>query len=357
MSKTPFIVTIDTEGDDLWTTSRGSREITTRNAAYLPRFQSLCERFRFKPVYLTNYEMVMSDVFVEFARDVLARGACEIGMHLHAWNSPPLEPLTDDDFFYHPYLIEYPERVMKEKIKTLTRLLEERFDQQMVSHRAGRWGFDARYAAMLIEEGYRVDCSVTPGIDWGANPGDPRGNGGSDYTAFPSRAYFLNLSDISVSGSASALLEVPMTVGPSRLYRKLPWVYRIPLLRRAANRVSPGLSWLGPAQPTLGAPLHRHLEVMSLAARRAREHGAQHVEFMMHSSELMPGGSPSFRNTSDIERLYERLEMLFEDLSTWCRGVTLMQFHAQFTTSPSRSDQVGNDEGLRNVTFPQQLPS
>src|SRR5258708_24135948 len=80
MSKTPFIITIDTEGDDLWATSWGSREITTRNAAYLPRFQSLCERFRFKPVYLTNYEMVMSDVFVEFARDVVARGACEIGM-------------------------------------------------------------------------------------------------------------------------------------------------------------------------------------------------------------------------------------------------------------------------------------
>jgi hypothetical protein len=330
VSKTPFIITIDTEGDDLWTTSRGSREITTRNAAYLPRFQSLCERFRFKPVYLTNYEMVMSEVFVEFARDVLARGACEIGMHLHAWNSPPLEPLTDDDFSYHPYLIEYPERVMKEKIKTLTCVLEERFDQKMVSHRAGRWAFDNRYAAMLLDEGYRVDCSVTPGIDWGGNPGDPRGNGGTDYTDFPNRAYFLNPSDISVSGSSSALLEVPMTVGPSGLYRKLPWVYRIPLLRRAANRVSPGLSFLGPVQPTLGPSLSRHLEVMSLAAHRARERGAEHVEFMMHSSELMPGGSPSFRNASDIERLYEGLEILFEDLSTWCRGVTLKEFHAQF---------------------------
>src|SRR5882672_1914690 len=73
MSKTPFIITIDTEGDDQWTTSRGSREITTRNAAYLPRFQSLCERFRFKPVYLANYEMVMSDVFVEFAGNHVAR--------------------------------------------------------------------------------------------------------------------------------------------------------------------------------------------------------------------------------------------------------------------------------------------
>jgi hypothetical protein len=39
MSETPFIITIDTEGDNLWACPR---HITTRNAAYLPRFQSLC---------------------------------------------------------------------------------------------------------------------------------------------------------------------------------------------------------------------------------------------------------------------------------------------------------------------------
>jgi hypothetical protein len=332
VSKTPFIITIDTEGDDLWTTSRGSREITTHNAAYLPRFQSLCERFRFKPVYLTNYEMVMSEVFVEFARDVLARGACEIGMHLHAWNSPPLEPLTDDDFFYHPYLIEYPEPVMKEKIKTLTRLLEERFDQEMVSHRAGRWAFDDRYAAMLLDEGYRVDCSVTPGINWCGNLGDPRGNGGSDYTAFPDRPYFLSPPNISVPGNG-ALLEVPMTTRLSGLYRRARWAYRTPLLRSVVNRLSPRLAWMYPAQSKLDAMLQ--------VARRARTDGAAHVEFMLHSSELMPGGSPSFRNASDIERLYERLEILFEDLSTWCRGVTLKEFHAQFGKSPAAASTSG----------------
>ena len=51
MADTPFIITIDTEGDNLWARPR---EITTRNAAYLPRFQALCETFRFKPVYLVN---------------------------------------------------------------------------------------------------------------------------------------------------------------------------------------------------------------------------------------------------------------------------------------------------------------
>jgi hypothetical protein len=324
MSETALIITIDAEGDDLWARPR---EITTRNAEYLPRFQSLCERFHFKPVFLTNYEMAMSDAFVEFGRDVLARGAGEIGMHLHAWNSPPLHPLTDDDFRYQPYLIEYPEQVMKEKIKTLTRLLEDRFDQQMISHRAGRWALDGRYAAMLLDEGYRVDCSVTPGVDWRGSPGDPNGNGGSDYKDFPDRPYFLDPSNISVAASGG-LLEVPVTIRPSGLYRWAPLAYRIRLVRRFANKVSPGLRWLCPGQSDLDSMLQ--------VAGEARAQGADHVEFMLHSSELMPGGSRTFRDTSAIERLYENLEILFQDLSTWCKGMTLTEFRARFEKSPSQ---------------------
>jgi hypothetical protein len=52
---------------------------------------------------------------------------------------------------------------------------------------------------------------------------------------------------------------------------------------------------------------------------------------MLHSSELMPGGSPTFRTDSDIERLYEYLEALFEKLSAWCHGMTLAEFHARVT--------------------------
>jgi hypothetical protein len=339
MSQTPFIITVDTEGDDLWARPR---DITTRNSEYLPRFQSLCERFRFKPVYLTSYEMAMSETFVEFGRDVLSRGAGEIGMHLHAWNSPPLAPLTNDDFRYQPYLIEFPEAMMKRKIRTLTRLLEDRFDQKVISHRAGRWAFDGRYAAMLIDEGYCVDCSVTPGMDWRGNPGDPGGTGGSDYTAFPDRPYFLDPANIS-QPTRGALLEVPMTIRTSGLYQSAPWAYRIPLLRRAANTMAPELRWLCPVQPALRASLTRNFNAMLQLARGAATEGPAHIEFMLHSSELMPGGSPSFRTASDIDRLYEHLEILFGELSTWCCSVTLKEFHARFSRSqhPAAASRLG----------------
>lgn len=323
MPETPFLITIDTEGDDLWARPR---EIATDNARYLPRFQRLCDRFGFKPVYLTNHEMATCDAFVEFGREVLTRGTGEIGMHLHAWNSPPLVPLTADDFRFQPYLIEYPEPVMREKIRTLTGLLEERFGEKMVSHRAGRWAFDGRYAALLIEHGYRVDCSVTPGTSWRTVPGDPAGSGGSDYTGFPADPYFVDPEDISRPAPAGRLLEVPMTVRASWLYCAAPWLYRIPLVRRYANRLSLGLGWLCPVQPTISAPVDRHLAAMLDVARAERHAGADYVEFMLHSSELMPGGSPKFRRTEDIELLYEQLEVLFGELAAWCRGMTLREF-------------------------------
>jgi len=346
MHDTPFIIAIDTEGDDLWSKPR---EITTRNAEYLPRFQSLCERFGFKPVYLTNYEMAMSDAFVEFGRDVLARDTGEIGMHLHAWNSPPLVPLTSDDFHYQPYLIEYPDAVMRDKIKLVTRLLEDRFDQAIVSHRAGRLGFDGRYAAMLLDEGYGVDCSVSPRLDWRGTPGDPNGKGGTDYTAFPDRPYFFSPSDISAP-AAGEMLEVPMTIRSSDLHRRAPWTYRIPVLRQAANRlVSPALDHLCPAESNLPGMLR--------AARGARVESAAHAEFTLHSSELMPGGSPKFRKSTDIERLYGHLEILFEELSTWCRGMTLKEFHARFRDSPGRAASGTYSGRLPGRTADQEMAS
>ncbi|KUQ83408.1 hypothetical protein AWI27_16640 [Enterobacter hormaechei subsp. steigerwaltii] len=59
MKKPAFIITIDTEGDNLW---QNHRVIKTENARYLARFQALCERFGFKPVWLTNYEMAVEPV-------------------------------------------------------------------------------------------------------------------------------------------------------------------------------------------------------------------------------------------------------------------------------------------------------
>jgi hypothetical protein len=316
-----FLITIDTEGDNLWATPR---EITTRNAVFLLRFQGLCEKYQLRPTYLTNYEMAKSPVFQEFARDMLTRRTGEIGMHLHAWHSPPHRPLTDDDYRHQPYLIEYPEPVMREKIVFLTKLLEDTFGVKMVSHRAGRRGMDEVYARILVEQDYRIDCSVSPHVSWRRMKGDPTREGGTDYSSFPEEAYRVDLGDISRPG-ASLLLEVPTTVmrGSSRTLGRIgELIPQGTLPARVWNRLFPPRLWLKPD----GRNLSQMLWILERGLRERR----RYVEFALHSSELMPGGSPRFPTTESIENLYRHLECLFSRTAANFVGATLREFEQSF---------------------------
>lgn len=324
MTKPYFLITIDTEGDNLWSRPR---EITTANSAFLERFQNLCERHGFKPVYLTNYEMALCPVFHRFLSPRLKRGTAELGMHLHAWNSPPLQPLTASDMSEQPLLIAYPEPVLREKVAVMTKLLRERFETPVVSHRAGRWGFDGVYARALLEEGYTVDCSVTPLIDWAGRLGVEGASHWPDYSRCPHEAYFVDPADIRRPGR-SELLEVPMTILPldTPLVRSLrPRVGS--LGARVLNRFYPDAEWLRPTGRNLG----EMLRVLERARVRAVEAGrAGYAEFMLHSSEFMPGGSPTFPDAASVERLYAHLEQLFARAAEQFQGATLAGYRAAY---------------------------
>ena len=330
-SKPAFLITIDTEGDNLWSRPR---RVETRNSAYLPRFQALCERYGLKPTYLTNWEMAHCPVYRDFARDALRRGAAEIGMHLHAWDSPPLSPLTDDDARHHPFLIEFSTPVMREKIRAMTAALEETFAVKMVSHRAGRWAFNAVYAGLLVEQGYEVDCSVTPGVSWAGHKGDPRGSGGTDYSRFPEDAYFPDESDLGRAG-ASPLLEVPMTIlrpdAPGWIRGAQARLRPASLPARVLRRCYPEILWLRPDG--------RNRQAMLRVLSTAQDQGRDYVELMLHSSEFMPGGSPTFPDDSSIERLYDDLAALFESASRAFEGLTLGEYNRRYRAAArSRSD-------------------
>jgi hypothetical protein len=275
--------------------------------------------------------------FVEFARDVLRRGTGEVGMHLHGWNSPPIRPLTDDDYRHQPYLFEYPELVMREKIHFMTDLLEERFERKIVVHRAGRWGFSATYARLLVERGYRVDCSVTPHLSWKMYLGDPLASGGPDFTAFPDEPYYLDLDRLDRPGK-STLLEVPLSVLPRQCNLLNCCLEHAPnLLCRAIGRFFPAYHWLVPRNRW------SNRRGMFKILRRAIETGRPCVELATHSSELMPGGSPFFPNERSIERLYETLESLFCEAAKNFRGMTLENFESEFSGhSPDEMESPPN---------------
>lgn len=323
-----FLITIDTEGDDLW---GRPRQVTTRNTAYLPRFAQLCEEFGFKPTWLTNYEMAMDTDFVRFGREGLRRGTAEIGMHLHAWNSPPIVNLTHDDVLHQPYLVEYPPEVMEAKIDLMTRLLRERFETPIVSHRAGRWAMDSTYAKLLVQHGYLVDCSVAPHVSWAAALGNPAGTGGTDFRHFPDQPYLMDLDCIARVGH-SPLLELPVSVIRSRLSRLAPWAYTLPWLRRWAWQHQPDVLWLYPD----GLNLTHLLCVVQEAVATRRPY----LEMVLHSSELMPGGRQTLRDVASIDRLYDDLRVLFTAIARSFVGMTLAEFRQAWLGAQSRVIQT-----------------
>lgn len=297
MKNKKFLITIDTEGDNLWAWREGD-PIRTENTLYLPRFQTLCEGYGMKPVYLSNYEMLSDERFCAFAKEKQDKGLCEIGMHLHAWNCPPLEETLTPRRDCVPgaaYLIEYSEKAMEEKIRFMTDLITEKTGLPPVSHRAGRWATNDVYFRLLQKYGYKIDCSVTPRLDWSSHPGCSPESGGSDYRRSPDTPYTI---------PGTALTEYPVTVYQDhRIY--LPDHLTPKNIARSLVHAKRGnLLWLRPNGNNLK-------ECLGVMERSAGEADKSYVMFMLHSSELMPGGSPAFRDEGAIEHLYRELNAIF----------------------------------------------
>jgi hypothetical protein len=177
-----------------------------------------------------------------------------------------------------------------------------------------------------------VDCSVTPHVSWRSHAGDPAGRGGPDFSDFPERAYFIDPADIARAcdspQNASPLLEVPLTVlrpmysgtiagARSALSKAGAWGGRV------ARRLYPDLVRLVP-----NGRNRRHLALLLDTARRD---GRDHVEFVLHSSELMPGGSPTFPDQRSVAALYGDLEAIFA--TGGFEGMTLATYYDRFAAA------------------------
>lgn len=300
-----FIITVDTEGDNLWNWKAG-QQIKTENAKFIPRFQQLCEKYGFKPVYLTNYEMANDEFFVKYFSQKNREGLCEIGMHLHAWNTPPEYELPNR-FGGNPYITEYPKEIVEQKVKNVMGLLKNKFESDIVSHRSGRWAINDDYLNILKNNGIAIDCSVTPGLDLSKISGLSC-NCGNNY-----KGYSKNVCEI-----IPGILEIPMTT------RSVRRIADGSIKHKLKTMILGDAMWLRPIKKSLD-------ELCTLTNVVSNEKGNDYLEFMIHSSELMPGGSIYFNSSEDIEKLYDLLEMYFEKiLELNYTGATLKEYAKKY---------------------------
>ena len=244
--------------------------------------------------------MAEDPYYVEYMSQKLKDGKCEIGMHLHAWNNPPEYSLIRTTN-HRDYLIEYPEHVMEEKIKVITAKLEDTFSTKMLSHRSGRWSANEPYFRLLDKYGYRFDCSVTPYESWESCPG-ATGMPGTDYSHYPAQPYQI-YGDV---------LEVPMSIRPMKYFDSDAVDSAYTFLREVKRSLKKRNVWLRPLQNPSFTALKTLLNAV--------EQDSNYAMFMLHSSEMMPGGSPSFPDEESIDALFRCIEKLFAEAQQ--RGFT-----------------------------------
>ena len=177
----------------------------------------------------------------------------------------------------------------------LTDRLKNRFETDIVSHRGGRWYMDGRIAAILERLGYVADCSATPGISWNKAVGNRLY--GTDYTTCQTGVCDLaGMYDI----TPRKILEIPMTIT-----NPPPVKFRFPQgIKDLKSMVDGKKIWLRPNG-------HNRYNMLWIVDNS----NSEYLEFMIHSSELMPGGSPTFKNSKDIAKMYGDIRALFESLA------------------------------------------
>jgi hypothetical protein len=291
--KTKVLITIDTESDNLWDPDL-RKNPKFKNISELPTLQRIFDKFGARPTYLVTFSVAKSDP-VSILKDIAKSQNCEIGTHLHAPETPPFERHTKGD---GSYLHQYSFDSQRRKVSSIDKTIAETFGKKPVSYRAGRYSFDKNAASLLVEHGYLVDTSVTPGISW-------ENDGGINFKKHNGLDHFLGTGEY-------ALLEVPVSIKiktrfpaiAKYIYLNTPnWTHAEGILRRLTFF---DIIWLDPSFNTY--------EEMEWLCNVLLNRNACFLNIMFHSSVIIPGGTPYTPKEKDVKEFFERLERLLDYL-------------------------------------------
>ncbi len=175
------------------------------------------------------------------------------------------------------------------------------------SFRAGKWGFGTTVALALQQEGYRVDSSVTPFIDWTRH-------GGPNFSQAPKRPYRFHPARPLVPDPSGPMIEIPTTIGFLRGTQAAAGRWRRRLERGVAARLGvvgvldlTGIltkRWLSP-EGSSGREMVR-------LANTCVAGGAKVLVLSLHSSTLLPGATPFVATAADRHRFLAAIDAFLE---------------------------------------------
>jgi glycosyltransferase involved in cell wall biosynthesis len=301
-----LIVSIDAEEDN-WRPARTG--ITVENIREVPRLHRRLESLGVRPTYFVTYQVAIQSWAAEIFRELCATGTAEVGAHLHAWNTPPLD---EQPFANNTMLLHLPHDLQVAKISSLTGALHAATGQRPRSFRAGRWGFGQSTAAALLECGYRVDSSVTPFQSWA------RYDDGPSHVGAPLDAYYLDgQGDTRLPLADGPLVEVPVSSGYNRGSIR-SWTRLHAILDRPEVRglgLAGVASRLGLIRHVTLSPEMESVDDMLAVSERLIVQGVRHLHVTWHSSSLSPGMTPFVATRGEAERLYNVFATYLERLA------------------------------------------
>jgi hypothetical protein len=319
-----LIVTIDTEEEGLWSGKFSGYDNPVDNLTGVPRFQAICDRYGVKPTYLVDSPVVTNPEASAILEPIVDDGRCEIGCHIHPWNTPPEE---DDTTSERSYLCNLPLALQRQKLTTITNQIESRFGRRPTSFRAGRYGMGDAGVGILRELGYIVDSSVCPYMDYSED-------GGPDFRSAQWRPYFIDQKLLEPANRSTGLLEVPVSFGFNwtnfDIAHRLDEFLSGPAVRRF--RIKGILERAGVLRKIKFSPEKASSGRLATLANAYMRQNAPCLVMMFHSSSLKAGYSPYVTNEAELDRFLatigETLEYCLGQLGM-C-GDTLTGFATEF---------------------------
>lgn len=316
-----LVITIDTEIDKSINWRIPENETFLSVLKGIPnRLTPLFNQFGAKPTYLLSSEIIENDECVGLLKGV---ENCELGTHLHGDLLEPQRRVfelanaeTSDMQCSYPYEIEY------RKLSNLTNLFKVKFGYRPSSFRAGRFGAGNNTILLLEELGYRVDSSITPGIDWNFPEGRANFLEAKEQPYFPSKQNILKEGD-------SKVLEVPISiVSPSfrRFIHSFGKIRELHLVKKITNYAFPAC-WLRPSRQSSREMIH----VINYYLKRYGENDHLVLNMMFHSMEIIPKASPYTRTEDECLSFLNRIKRVLQYcVSTNALCLTLSELYPIF---------------------------
>jgi hypothetical protein len=294
--KAKLVVVVDTEEEFDWSCAFSRDYISISSMRWISRAQDIFDEYHIMPVYVIDYPVASQADGYRPLQEIYASGRCLIGAHLHPWVNPPFkEPVNR----YNSFPGNLPRALEAAKLQVLSDRIGELFGAHPTIYKAGRYGIGPHTAEILEEQGYEVDLSVCPCMDYSAE-------GGPDFTHNSAWPFWF--------GKGRRLLGLPLTVGFAGLLRhwgtplhsiaSRPAMQKFHTVGALARLGLVDKIWLSPE----GYTSAEHVKLV----RALYRDDLRVFSFAFHSPSVEPGNTPYVRSQRDLEEFLTRCRKFFD---------------------------------------------